>query len=62
MPEGVRPIPIAVSGDLRMMPPATGLPTPRARNLETAPAEGDALGGLLDSIPQTTPEIANHGD
>ena len=34
-----------------MMPPATGLPTPRARNLSTD--NGDALGGLLDAIPDT---------
>ena len=47
--DGVRPIPIATSGDLHMMPPATGLPTPRPRNT-------DPIGGLLDSIPNSTPE------
>lgn len=81
--DGVRPIPIAVSGDLRMMPPATGLPTPRGRSTgafapapdhglggldspenhsSTAATSSDALGGLLDSIPQSTPEAASHGD
>jgi len=39
------PLPIAVSGELSIMPPSTGLPTPRKN---TSP-----LGGLLDSIPQT---------
>ena len=73
--DGVRPIPIATSGDLQMMPPATGLPTPRPRN-------ANPLGGLLDAIPnavpdqsarpepafgdplasQRTPENAAHGD
>ena len=44
--EGVRPLPIATSGELRMMPPATGLPTPRGRG-------GNPLGGgLLDAIPE----------
>jgi sec-independent protein translocase protein TatB len=39
--DGVRtPLPIAVSGDLKIMPPSTGLPA--ARN---------GLRGLLDSIP-----------
>ena len=52
--DGVRrPIPIATSGDLRLMPPSTGLPTARQ----------GALGGLLDSIPETeSPETAAHGD
>ena len=64
--EGVRPIPIATSGDLHMMPPAPGLPVGRSRN-------GNPLGGLLDSIPETassdlaavpspTSENAAHGD
>ncbi len=51
--DGVRPIPIATSGDLRMMPPSTGLPTPRPRN--TNPPESNVLGGLLDSIPEQPP-------
>lgn len=45
--DGVRPLPIASSGDLHMMPPPTGLPTPRGRG--TNPLGG----GLLDAIPDT---------
>ncbi len=47
--DGVRPapLPIATSGELRMMPPPTGLPTPRPRNLHP-------LGGLLEAIPEET--------
>ena len=47
--DGVRSIPIATSGDLHMMPPSTGLPTPRPRNT-------NPLGGLLDAIPNAVPE------
>ena len=52
--DGVRPLPIAVSGDLRMMPPATGLPTPRSRggNGHGGGSE-NPLDGLLESIPDT---------
>ncbi len=65
--DGVRPLPIATSGNLHMMPPATGLPTPRARN-GNGSANGNPLGGLLDAIPETdapaplTAENALHGD
>jgi sec-independent protein translocase protein TatB len=38
------PLPIATSGDLSIMPPATGLPTPRAKS-------SSPLGGLLERIP-----------
>ena len=37
------PLPIASSGELKIMPPATGLPTPRGAS--------DPLGGLIESIP-----------
>lgn len=41
------PLPIATSGELKMMPPATGLPTAR-----TSERTADPLGGgLLESIP-----------
>ncbi len=62
--DGVRPVPIATSGSLNMMPPATGLPTPRS----TRP---NALSGLVDAIPEapaadtrTAPEAESlaHGD
>jgi len=39
------PLPIATSGDLSIMPPATGLPTPRGTT-------ENALGGLIESIPE----------
>jgi sec-independent protein translocase protein TatB len=54
--DGVRTpiLPIATSGELRIMPPATGLPTQRGRG---------ALSGLLDSIPETdSTETAAHGN
>jgi len=38
-------IPIATSGELSIMPPATGLPTPQSRS------SSNALSGLVDSIP-----------
>ena len=52
-----------------MMPPATGLPTPRPRNLP--PEEPAPLSGMLGAIPEATvpalhgdpiPETAVHGD
>jgi sec-independent protein translocase protein TatB len=39
------PLPIANSGTLSIMPPSTGLPTPRHN--------ASPLGGLLDAIPQS---------
>ena len=56
------PLPIASNGDLHLMPPATGLPQPRSAD------NGNALGGLLESIPVTekapepAEESALHGD
>ncbi len=47
------PLPIATSGDLHLMPPATGLPT--ARSAPGSPS----MTGVFDSIPQaseTAPE------
>ncbi len=47
------PVPIATSGDLHLMPPATGLPIARS-----APApEGSALSPIFDSIPQAPDHI-----
>ena len=49
-------LPIATSGELKMMPPATGLPTARGTSGE---AEEDPLGGgLLEAIPSS----AQHED
>lgn len=54
--DGVRPLPIATSGELSIMPPATGLPV----------AQNRALDPLLESIPATQPEASTenpaHGD
>ncbi|CAN5618923.1 hypothetical protein BH10ACI4_BH10ACI4_02500 [soil metagenome] len=48
------PLPIASEGDLALMPPATGLPTPRgAGSSSYAEAEATALNPILDTIPQT---------
>jgi sec-independent protein translocase protein TatB len=45
--DGVKmPLPIAVSGDLKIMPPSTGLPV-----ASSAGARNGALTGLLDAIP-----------
>jgi sec-independent protein translocase protein TatB len=45
--DGVKtPLPIAVSGDLKIMPPSTGLPV-----ASSAGARNGALAGLLDAIP-----------
>jgi len=60
--DGVRTLPIAVSGDLKIMPPATGLPV-----AQTA-SDAGALDSLLESIPAAEPipdhttETAAHGD
>lgn len=53
-------LPIATSGELRMMPPATGLPTPRSRSASPAGAGGNgALSTLVDSIPHQEPANGN---
>jgi sec-independent protein translocase protein TatB len=43
----VKPLPIAGSGEVTMMPPATGLPTPR----------NSSLSGLLRAIPAASTHI-----
>jgi sec-independent protein translocase protein TatB len=58
MIDGVRTpvLPIATSGELSIMPPSTGLPSARSNGRS-------ALGGLLDSIPETaSTETAAHAD
>jgi len=65
--DGVRTpiLPIATSGEVSIMPPATGLPTPRSNG-----ARSSALSGLLNAIPAADPsaetapatEAAIHGD
>ena len=54
-PEASEALPIAVSGDLKIMPPATGLPTPQNGT------RSGALDGLLESIPVTEPAVAEEG-
>lgn len=44
-PEPIAPLPIATAGSLQMMPPDTGLPMARS-------GRGNALSGLVDSIPE----------
>jgi sec-independent protein translocase protein TatB len=46
--EATKPLPIATSGELNIMPPSTGLPVPQSRSSDTG---DNALGGLLESIP-----------
>ncbi len=45
------PLPIASEGEMKIMPPATGLPQARA----TKPGQS-ALSGLLNAVPQMPPE------
>jgi sec-independent protein translocase protein TatB len=61
------PLPIATSGELRIMPPSTGLPTPQ----QSPNQRSSVLKGLLDAIPSTpenttetapAPETAAHGN
>jgi sec-independent protein translocase protein TatB len=66
--DGVRtPLPIATSGELRIMPPSTGLPTPQ----QSSGPRDSALTGLLDEIPsapentteaETASETTAHGN
>lgn len=44
-------LPIATSGELKMMPPSTGLPEARRTREEDVEAAQDPLGGLLEAIP-----------
>ena len=47
-------LPIATSGELKMMPPATGLPMARRTREEDIEAAEDPLGGgLLEAIPSS---------
>ena len=63
--DGVKtPLPIAVSGELKIMPPKTGLPVAAASG-----PRNSALKGLLDAIPaaetaadETAAETTAHGD
>jgi len=48
----IAPVPIATSGELSIMPPATGLPTPRSSS-----ARSSSLGPLINSVPHA--EVSN---
>jgi len=52
--DGVRPLPIATSGELSIMPPATGLPVAQTGS------QTRALDPLHESIPAAEPEAATH--
>jgi len=48
-------LPIATSGELKMMPPSTGLPEARrTREADIEAAEDPLGGGLLDAIPSSS--------
>jgi sec-independent protein translocase protein TatB len=49
----VEPLPIAAEGDLAIMPPATGLPTPRSSSssYDATASESAALAPVFDNIP-----------
>jgi sec-independent protein translocase protein TatB len=61
------PLPIATSGDLSMMPPSTGLPTPRTSDPvnNTENTGNEALAPILQTIPHDpvaeSPEPQHHG-
>ena len=46
--EASEPLPIAAEGDLALMPPATGLPTPRSTSVDM---ESEALAPIFDTVP-----------
>jgi sec-independent protein translocase protein TatB len=46
-------LPIATSGELKMMPPSTGLPEARRTREEDVEAADPLGGGLLDAIPSS---------
>jgi len=69
--DGVKTVvPIAVSGELKIMPPATGLPVAAASGGPGGSPRNSALKGLLDAIPAAVPaetpnesaETAAHGN
>lgn len=50
-------LPIASSGELKIMPPSTGLPMPQSRGSQQD-EERDAVSGLIDSIPAATEDAS----
>ncbi len=51
------PVPIASSGNLNLMPPATGLPTSRS----STPLDSATLSPVFDAIPQVADERSSPG-
>jgi sec-independent protein translocase protein TatB len=51
--EAGEPLPIAAAGELKMMPPSTGLPTARGGTNGTRQSDDPLGGGLLDAIPSS---------
>jgi sec-independent protein translocase protein TatB len=49
-------LPIAEAGEVKMMPPSTGLPVAREAAHNSDATQRNALGGLLDSIPAADSE------
>jgi sec-independent protein translocase protein TatB len=53
------PLPIASEGELSIMPPSTGLPTPRSFDAATETVEGNAaLSPVLEHIPHTQEPVS----
>jgi sec-independent protein translocase protein TatB len=59
-PAPVKPLPIATEGDLSIMPPATGLPTPRAR-ASVSTAFDNIPSAETPAAPTSESETAAHG-
>ena len=57
-PEPAKPLPIATAGEINMMPPATGLPTPRGSSVSSA---FDNIPPARDDAPASQTETATHG-
>ena len=57
-PEPTKPLPIASAGEINMMPPATGLPTPRGSSVSSA---FDNIPPARDDAPASQTETATHG-
>ena len=58
-PVAPQPLPVATSGDLAMMPPATGLPVPTSSPNEPRSAVGPHT--QPEQAAEPVPEIAHHG-
>ena len=58
-PETPTALPIASAGEISIMPPSTGLPTPRSFDAATETVEGNAaLSPVLENIPHTQESVS----